>query len=296
MMNTLVISNSEKIKIHPSCMTNEIIKILKPEKRKLIIDATFGTGGHSEIILQKTKGKLLAFEKDPFLYKRGKELFENFKNFKIFNKSFTEIKDVLKEENIEKIDGILFDLGISFYHISSSKRGFTFKEKEILDMRYNPLEDEPLYIKIKKLSLKEIELILKEYGELKNYKKIAKNIFKGIKEKEIKFTEDFNEIILNNIKGKKEKILQKTYQAFRIWINKELENLETTLSFLPDILEKGGKIVFLSYHSLEDRKIKNFLKRKDFKVLTKKPLTPDLKEIREKPNCRSCKLRAAEKL
>jgi len=296
MTNISVISNSEKIKIHPSCMTREIIKILEPEKREIIIDATFGTGGHSEKILEKIKGKLLAFEKDPFLYKRGKEIFKNSKKFKIFNKSFTEIPEVLKKKKIEKIDGILFDFGISLFHISSAERGFTFKKKEILDMRYNPLENEPLYIKIKKLTLKEIESILMKYGELRNYKKIAKNIFKGIKEKEIKFTTDFNEIILTNTKGNKEKILQKTYQAFRIWINNELKNIETALSFLPQIIKKGGKVVFLSYHSLEDRMIKNFLRRKDFKTLTKKPLTPQLDELKQKPNCRTCKLRAGEKL
>lgn len=296
MMTTSVISNSEKIKIHPSCMTREIMRFLEPEKREIAIDATFGTGGHSEAILEKTKGKLIAFEKDPFLYKRGKKIFEKFKNFKIFNESFTEIPGVLKREKIEKIDGILFDFGISFYHISSSERGFTFKSREILDMRYNPFEDEPLYIKIKKLSLKEIEFILREYGELRNYKKIAKNIFKGLREREIKFTTDFNEIILKGIKGKGEKILQKTYQAFRIWINKELKNIETALSFLPDIMKKGGRVVFLSYHSLEDRMVKNFLKRKDFKSLTKKPLTPQMDEIKQKPNCRACKLRAGEKL
>ena len=296
MMNTSVISNSEKIKIHPSCMTREIMKFLEPEKRKLIIDATFGTGGHSRAILEKTKGKLFAFEKDPFLYKRGKEIFEKFKNFKIFNESFTEIPDILKKENIKKIDGILFDFGISFYHISSSQRGFSFKSRETLDMRYNPHKNEPLYIKIKKLSLKDIEFILKEYGELKNYKKIAKNIFKGIREREIRFTTDFNEIILKGIKGKGEKILQKTYQAFRIWINNELKNIETALFFLPDIMEKGGRAVFLSYHSLEDRMVKNFLKRRDFKALTKKPLTPEMDEIKQKPNCKACKLRAGEKL
>ncbi|MEO0270460.1 MAG: 16S rRNA (cytosine(1402)-N(4))-methyltransferase RsmH [candidate division WOR-3 bacterium] len=295
MTNTSVISNSE-IKIHPSCMIKEVIEILKPENKKIIVDATFGTGGHSIEILKKTKGKLFAFEKDPFLYERGKKTFENFKNFKIFNNSFTEIPEVLEKERTNKIDGIIFDFGLSFYHVSSSNRGFTFKRKEILDMRYNPYENEELYKKLKKLTLKEIESILKEYGELKNYKKVSLNIYKGIKEKEVKYTDEFNKIILKNIKYNKEKILQKVYQAFRIWINKEIENIKKTLSFLPQIMESGGIAVFLTYHSLEDRIIKNFLKTTSFKVITKKPLTPSEKEIKEKPNCNSCKLRAGERI
>lgn len=294
MTNTSVISNSE-IKIHPSCMIKEVIEILKPENRKNIVDATFGTGGHSLEILKKTKGNLFAFEKDPFLYERGKKISENFKNFKIFNKSFTEIPEILQKEGVNKIDGILFDFGLSLYHVSSSNRGFTFKRKEILDMRCNPYENEELYKKLKKIDLEEIEFILKEYGELKNYKKISLNIYKGIKEREIKYTDEFNKIILKNIKHNKEKILQKVYQAFRIWINQEIENIKKTLSFLPQIMESGGVAVFLSYHSLEDRIIKNFFKNSYFKFITKKPLKPSEKEIEEKPNCHSCKLRAGEK-
>ncbi|MEN3043893.1 MAG: 16S rRNA (cytosine(1402)-N(4))-methyltransferase RsmH [Candidatus Hydrothermales bacterium] len=294
-MNTSLALNSE-IKIHPSCMVKEIIEILEPYNKKIIVDATFGTGGHSLEIVKNTKGKLIAFEVDPFLYERGKKILKEFENAKIFNKSYTEIPSVLKEENVEKIDGILFDFGISFYHISSSQRGFSFKKNEILDMRYNPLINEPLYKKIKKLNLKNIEYILKNYGELKNYKKVALNIFKNLKEKEIKFTEEFNEIVLKKIKGNREKILQKVYQAFRIWLNNEIKNIETVFSFLPQIIDKKGKLIFLTYHSIEDRLVKKFLKNKEFKILTKKPLLPNEEEIRLKPNCSSCKLRAAEKI
>ncbi|MEN3046196.1 MAG: 16S rRNA (cytosine(1402)-N(4))-methyltransferase RsmH [Candidatus Hydrothermales bacterium] len=295
MMNTSLTLNSE-IKIHPPCMTKEIIEILEPYKRKVIVDATFGTGGHSLEIIKNTKGNLFAFEVDPFLYERAKKILKEFENTKIFNKSFTEIPNVLKEEKIEKIDGIIFDFGVSFYHISSSKRGFSFKKNEILDMRYNPLVDEPLYKKIKKLNISELEDILKNYGELKNYKKIAINIFKKLRAREIKYTEELNEAILDKIRGNKEKILQKVYQAFRIWINDEIKNIQTVFSFLPQIIEKGGRVIFLSYHSIEDRLVKNFLKNKEFKILTKKPLLPTEEEIKLKPNCRSCKLRAAEKL
>ncbi len=298
MMNTLVILNSDKgLKIHPSCMIKEVIYFLNLKEKNIVIDATFGTGGHSFEILNKIPhGILIAFEKDPYLFKRGKEFENIYKNFKIFNKSFTDIPEVLQKENIKKIDGILFDFGVSFFHISSSKRGFTYKRNEILDMRYNPEEGKPLYYHLKKLREKEIGEILKEYGELKNWKKIAQNIIKERKSTDIKTTFEFNEIILKGLRGNKDKILQKTYQAFRIWVNNEIQNIQKVLSLLPSILRKGARVVFLTYHSIEDRIIKNFLKNKEFKILTKKPLSPSAREIKEKPNCRSCKLRAGEKI
>lgn len=297
----LMNSSSElKGKIHPSCMVKEVMEVLNIEKREIIFDATFGTGGHSkEILSSGFRGLLLATEKDPSLFEKGKKLEIKFNNFKIFKRSYVEIPEILKELKIKNIDGVLFDLGISFYHISSSERGFSFKKKEILDMRYDFYEGYPLYYHISKLRERELEDIIRRYGEEKRARIIAKGIVSARSKKEIKTTFDLNEVIIKAVKkGNFEKILQKVYQSFRIWINREIENLERVLYFLPHIVRKGGIVVFLTYHSIEDRIVKRFFRDSSnrFRPLTKKPITPSSVEIKLKPNCRSCKLRAGEKI
>jgi 16S rRNA (cytosine1402-N4)-methyltransferase len=277
-------------------MVNEVIQFINPKKGDVIVDATFGFGGHSLKILEKEKNVLIiGIEKDKEIFEISKKNFEEYENVKIFNEDYENIDKILKEINIKEIDKIIFDFGLSSYHLEHSKRGFSFKKDEILDMRYNKEENLPLWKKIKRLKREEIEKILKEYGEEKFYKKIAKEIYK--EREKIEKTSDLNKIIERNVpKLKWDKTKQRVYQAFRIYINKETEKIKNTLSKVYEFLKTNGRIVCLSYHSLEDRIVKNFFKEKRMKILTKKPLTPSPFEIKENPRARSCRLRCAEKI
>jgi len=277
-------------------MVNEVVQFINPKIGDIIVDATFGFGGHSLKILEKEKNVLIVgIEKDREIFEISKKNFEEYENVKIFNEDYENIDKILKEINIKEIDKIIFDFGLSSYHLEHSKRGFSFKKDEILDMRYNMEENLPLWKKIKKMKKEEIEKILKEYGEEKFYKKIAKEIYK--QREKIKTTSDLNKIIEKSVpKLKWNKTKQRVYQAFRIYINDEIEKIKKTLSKVYDFLKPNGRIVCLSYHSLEDRIVKNFFKEKKMKILTKKPLTPSLFEIKENPRARSCCLRCAEKL
>jgi 16S rRNA (cytosine1402-N4)-methyltransferase len=277
-------------------MVNEVVQFINPKKGDVIVDATFGFGGHSLKILEKEKNVLIiGIEKDKEIFEISKKNFEEYENVKIFNEDYENIDKILKEINIKEIDKIIFDFGLSSYHLEHSKRGFSFKKDEILDMRYNKEENLPLWKKIKRLKREEIEKILKEYGEEKFYKKIAKEIYK--ERKKIEKTSDLNKIIERNVpKLKWDKTKQRVYQAFRIYINKETEKIKNTLSKVYEFLKTNGRIVCLSYHSLEDRIVKNFFKEKRMKILTKKPLTPSPFEIKENPRARSCRLRCAEKI
>lgn len=277
-------------------MANEVLNLLNPQKGEIVVDATFGFGGHSIKLLEKEKDILIiGIEKDKEIFEISKKEFENYDNVKIFNEDFENIDIILKKLYIKKIDKVIFDFGVSSYHIEHSKRGFSFKRDEILDLRYDTSKNLPLWKKIKKINKEEMERILKEYGEEPFYKKIAYHIFK--EREKIKTTSDLNKIIEKILPYRRwEKTKQRVYQAFRIYINDELEKIKNTLFKVYDFLKINGRIICLSYHSLEDRIVKNFFKEKRMKIITKKPLTPSPLEIRENPRSRSAKLRCAEKV
>lgn len=277
-------------------MVEEVLNFLNPEKGDIIVDATFGFGGHSLKILEKENNiKIIGIEKDREIFGISERNFKSFKNVQLVNQDFENIDLVLKSLKIGKINKILFDFGISSYHIEHSNRGFSFKRNEILDMRYDTEENLPLWKKLKKLRKDEIENIIKEYGEEPFYKKISLNIFR--ERKKIQKTEDLNRIIERSVPlVRKNKAKQRVYQAFRIFINRELEKIKNALLKSYSFLESEGRIICLSYHSLEDRIVKNFFKGKKLKILTPKPLLPSPLEIKNNPRTRSCKLRCAEKI
>lgn len=316
-------------RLHIPVLKKEVIEILDPKPNENLIDCTIGEGGHTLAILEKNKpeGKVLGIEWDPQLYKKLKE--EHFKKklkerLILINDSYTQLKKIVKQKKFEKVQGILFDLGLSSWHLEKSGRGFSFQEDEPLDMRYSvpdfqrprkfcsELTAEKI---INKFSEKEIEEILREYGEERFARIIAREIIKEREKKPIKTTFQLVEVIKKaipfhhrrRISGRKTPGFQRgkhfatrTFQALRIFVNKELNNLKIVLPQAIEVLKPGGKIVVISFHSLEDRIIKNFFKnqaRENYlEILTKKPIRPTKEEIKKNRRSRSAKLRAATKL
>jgi len=297
--------------MHLPVLQKEAIRYLEPKSNENFIDATFGEGGHGLKILEviKPQGKLLGIEIDPELYEITKKRLEQenpriFERLILVNDSYLNLPRIIEEYQFRPVHGVLFDLGMSLWHIKESKRGFSFQRDEPLDMRFNPQANRLTAFEIVNYWEKEkIEKILREYGEERFAKKIAENIEETRRIKPIRTTFDLIKIIQESIPSAVQRKLKihpatRTFQAFRIAVNRELSTLEETLSFLPKILDKGAKIVVISFHSLEDRIVKKkFLEAKEkglLKILTKKPVVPAKEEIILNPSSRSAKLRAAQ--
>ncbi|AEH39730.1 S-adenosyl-dependent methyl transferase [Buchnera aphidicola (Cinara tujafilina)] len=303
--------------IHKPVLTKEIIQYLKIKKDGTYVDCTFGGGGHSKAILQElgVNGKLYSIDQDPQSIKIGKKIKDS--RFKIFLGKFSNIEKILKKEkNRDKIDGILLDLGISSIQLNSSIRGFSFMNDGPLDMRMNPKSGISVSQWLKKTNQKTIEQVIKNFGEEKYAKKISRAIILQIKKKTITSTLELVQIIKKSIPkyDKFKHPATRTFQAFRIYINQEINELHKILKIIINILHSGSKIAIISFHSIEDRIVKNFIKNySNYPNIPKKlPITelqirkikkkirfikrikPNISEIQKNPRARSAILRICE--
>ncbi len=292
--------------MHIPVLQKEVIEYLEPEPNKNYIDCTIGQGGHSSAILEKNgpEGKILGIDWDKdnvdYLKKEVSKIFK--KRLILVNDNFINLREITKRENFSRAAGILFDLGMSSEHLEESGRGFSFLKNEPLDMRYNlqnPLTAEKI---VNYWSASEIERILGELGEEKFASNIAEEIVKERKIKPIENTLQLVRIIQKAVPKKYQysriHFATRTFQALRIAVNDELNNIKKVLPQALEILNSNGRLVVISFHSLEDRIIKYFFKENQnfLKILTKKPVEASEKEIRINPRSRSGKLRAAEKI
>jgi 16S rRNA (cytosine1402-N4)-methyltransferase len=303
-------------------LLSESIDYLNIKKNGIYVDCTFGSGWHSQKILEKIndQGKLYSFDCDQNAYqnlKRNSIFFQ--KNFHLINENFKNIKEVLKSKNIEKVDGIIYDLGFSILQINDPKRGFSYNRDGPLDMRMDKSNQLTANYIVNNYSENQLREIIKVFGEEKFAKKIAREIVKERERKIINSTLEFSQIIKNAL-PKKNMILRKhhpckkTFQALRIEVNSELDNLKISLNNAFSLLKKNSRIIVISFHSLEDRIVKNIFKNysqshniklkvaivntkiQKYKILTKKPLIANQEKIKLNPRIRSAKLRCIEKI
>lgn len=286
---------------HIPVLKNEVIKFLNPKPNENFVDCTIGLGGHSLEILKRNgpQGKVLGIETDPVLYRKLRA--QKIERLILVNDSFSNLEKIVKKSKFKKIAGVLYDLGISSWHLEKSGRGFSFKKKEPLIMRYNNKNGITAENILNEWPEKEIEEILRKYGQERFAKKIAENI---VKERKIRNTLHLVEVVKKSVSPwytrRKIHFATKTFLALRIMVNNELENLRNSLPQALNILENGGKILVISFHSLEDKIVKNFFREKQkegrVKVLTKKPILPSRKEILSNNRARSAKLRVVIKI
>ena len=295
--------------MHIPVLKKEVIEFLNPRSNENFIDCTLGEGGHALAILEKTNpaGKILGIDQDQEILENVKRRIQNTKykdRLILICDNFVNLKEIAEREKFMPVSGILFDLGISGWHLEESGRGFSFQKEEPLDMRGNKNSDLTAEKIVNEYSKEEIERILREYGEEKFSRQISKNIIEFRKIKPIKITLELLEILKKSVpvwyQHKKIHFATRTFQALRIAVNKELSNLDKALVQTLDVLEHQGKLVIISFHSLEDRIVKNFFKEKSkqnlIKILTKKPIAPSEEEIKANIRSRSAKLRAAIKI
>lgn len=300
--------------VHKSVLFDEAIESLNIDKSKIILDGTAGGGGHSREIAKRA-GRLIAVDQDPDAIKVLHERLDSFDNVTIVQNNFSNLKDILKEQGIEKIDGMLLDLGVSSFQLDTAQRGFSYHADAPLDMR---MSKSGLSAKDVVNTYSETELadILFRYGEEKFARRIAKNIVIHRQDKEIETTGELVDIIKESYpkaKMRDSHPARKTFQAIRIEVNAELDALEKTLDSALDCLSSGGRLSIITFHSLEDRMVKEKFNSwvnpctcpKEFPVCVcgKKPLgklpfkfkAPSDAELEENPRARSSKLRCFEK-
>lgn len=279
-------------------MVDEIISYLAPEKLKTYVDCTFGQGGYSKKILEKTNCNIIAIDRDKDAIEHAKLLKKKYpKNFIFCVDNFSRLDQVLKKNDIKKIDGLIFDLGISNTQLNNPSRGFSFSNNGPLDMRMD-IENLDLTAQkiINEFDQHNLSDIFYYYGEEKNSRQIARKIIEFRKKKEISTTFELVELIKKVNSFKKKHPATRVFQALRIFINDELNELDITLKKSLLFLKKNGKIITVAFHSLEDKVIKNFFSRNKglLKILTKKPITPNEKEVKINPRSRSARMRVAE--
>ena len=312
------------INIHEPVMLEEVKKFIPVTKKINIIDATFGGGGYSKALLEEYNvNQLIAIDRDPITEVIAKDLSKRYKNFKIINGCFSKIDELIYSNctnKIKKFDIIIFDLGLSSNQINDPKRGFSFMKEGPLDMDMGGSKVRASEV-INNFSERKLADIFFELGEEKYAKRIARNIVKQRKIKLINNTKKLSELIKESIpktNSKKIKInpATKTFQALRIYVNDELNELKTALSKSSQLLNKEGKLIVVSFQSLEDRIVKDFFNHNSgkrwrssrhypeladmgpitFKLITKKPIRPQEWEIQKNPRSRSAKLRVAQKI
>jgi 16S rRNA (cytosine1402-N4)-methyltransferase len=280
-------------------MQEEVIAMLDPRQNGIYIDATVGPGGHSEKILKKigSEGRLIGIDRDNEALKRAEKRLSD-KRVMLKRGSFSDMESLLHEAGFSEADGILFDLGISMIQMKNLERGFSFTSDDRLDMRMNREQKSSAWDVVNRYPGKDLERILREYGEERFSGKIARAIVRWRSKKPIDTCSELSAIVAGEFRGRgKFHPATRTFQALRIEVNRELEELKDGLEASLKLLRKGGRLCVISYHSLEDRIVKHFLadnSRKGlFRIITRKPMVPSPEEVRFNPASRSAKLRAA---
>jgi 16S rRNA (cytosine1402-N4)-methyltransferase len=306
---------------HVSIMLNECMEGLSIKEDGIYVDCTMGGAGHSSAILERLslQGTLIGIDQDKEALSAASKRLESYNNVKYIHNNFYNIDDILAELEISQVDGILMDLGVSSYQLDNGERGFSYMQNAPLDMRMNADNSFSAYEVVNQYSVEELYRIIRDYGEEKFAKRVAQFITDRRKQKNIDTTFELVDIIKAAIPAKARREgphpAKRTFQAIRIEVNKELEILGKTIEDGVNRLKSGGRIAIITFHSLEDRIVKNKFKElenpcrcpKEFpicicgkksivKIITKKPVEPSEEEININPRSRSAKLRIAEKL
>jgi 16S rRNA (cytosine1402-N4)-methyltransferase len=304
---------------HKSVLLAEVLENLKIKDGETYLDGTFGAGGYSRAILESANCKLYAIDRDELAKKFAEKLSEKFADrFVFLPGKFSESERLLKEKNVTELDGMVFDIGVSSMQLDQKERGFSFDSEAKLDMRMDQKSFPSAYEIVNEASEKELSRIIREFGDEPKAKQIAKRIVAARAAKPITSCRDLAEIVRSLYPGySKTDSATRTFQAFRIAVNQELDELKSALAASITLLKKGGRLVVVSFHSLEDSIVKNFLKEesglsqtfsryqpitseqespKNFHVLTKSAISPSDEEVATNPRARSAKMRVAIRL
>ncbi len=290
--------------MHVPVLLQEIVENLRPQSGKVYVDGTLGAAGYSIAILDASQpdGMVIGFDVDLKAVEAAKSRMTEYgERFKAIHGGYHEAKALLAQLNIAGVDGIVLDLGLSSDQLDDPDRGFSFRFDAPLDMRFDTSSESGALELLQQYDQKKLEEILARYGEERYCKRLARSILQALGEGHLNSTKDLATLIEKSTPGPRGKIhpATRTFQALRIAVNRELEHLEQGLKDLPTLLNPGGRMCVVSYHSLEDRAVKlsfrgSAKQSKGFRVVTKKIITAGPTEKRENPRARSAKLRVLE--
>jgi 16S rRNA (cytosine1402-N4)-methyltransferase len=293
--------------VHQPVLLNEVLDFLDLKKGYTVLDATLGGGGHAEGILKRISpgGRLIAMDADAAAVERASDKLRDFHNsFKFINENFRNLDAVLLREEIRSLDGILFDVGISSYQIEDARRGFSIRHDARLDMRLDGRLKVTAHDIVNSYKEEDLDRIIADLGEEAFHRRIAREIVKRRSAKPIDTTKELAEVVYSAVgrryRSAKIDPATRTFQALRIAVNDELKALEEGIKKAVSWLKTGRRICVVSFHSLEDRIVKNLFKGYSdlgiLKIITKKPVRPSFAEISHNPRSRSAKLRVAERV
>lgn len=297
-----LLSMESRKKIHIPVMVAEVVQILNIKEDGIYVDATLGCGGHSLEILKRlgSKGRLIGFDRDERAIECVREV-TNDERLVLKKVEFSQIKEALNEIGVEEIDGVIFDLGVSMLQLKDLSRGFSFHSEDMLDMRMDQSTLLTAWDVVNKYPEYKLIQIFRDYGDELFASRIAREIVRNRQKKTIDTCKELADLV-KTIIPKRAKIHPATqvFQAIRMEVNRELDELREGLKNSLKMLKRGGRICVISYHSGEDRVVKNFFKEEEKKgsilIITKRPLFPSLDEIVKNPSARSARLRGGEKL
>jgi len=304
------LSNDQKQQYHTPVMLVETIESLSIKPDGTYVDCTFGGGGHSKAILEKlgTNGRLVAFSQDA----DAKRNLPHDERLIFVSQNFRHLQRFLRLEGMKTVDGIMADLGVSSHQFDEADRGFSIRQNANLDMRMDQRQTLTAYNVVQSFSEQQLHKLFEQYGEVSNSKTLAKKIVEVRNSSSMKTIDGFKNAIREIVKGNPNKYFAQVFQALRIEVNDELGALKEMLQQIPSLLKPGGRAAIITFHSLEDRLVKNFFRRgsldepeenpfinteivNELIVITKKPLVPSENEQRLNPRSRSAKLRVVEK-
>ena len=294
--------------VHYSVLRNESVDGLNVQIGGIYVDGTFGAGGHSRLILERLgDGILYGFDQDLSVLRSAYED----PRLKLRHNNFADMADVLKADGIEQVDGVLLDLGVSSMQFDEGDRGFSYRHGAALDMRMNQNATLTARQVVNRYSMEQLWYLFSDYGEIRNSRKLAESLVDNRKLRVIETTTDLARVAEQNAVGNKMRYLSQVFQAIRIEVNDEMGVLKRFLIRLPEMVAVGGRVAIISFHSLEDRLVKNYFKYgsvdremqqdhygnpiRKWHTITRKPITPGPDEMDENIRSRSAKLRIAER-
>ena len=287
---------------HETVMLRETVEGVLPESGKLYVDATLGGGGHSEALLEASSpaGQLIAFDRDPLALAAAQARLTRFGDrVRFVHAPFSELAERLGDLGIERVDGVIADLGVSSPQLENAERGFSFARPGPLDMRMDPTRGEPLLALLNDLSAEALADAIYQLGDERRSRPIARSIKAACERDELQTTEDLRRAIVRVTGPKRGPVdpSTRTFQALRMLVNGELDELSALLSSLADLLADSGRAAIISFHSGEDRLVKHaFRDDASLSPVTKRPLVPGEQEQHDNPRARSAKLRIAERV
>lgn len=287
--------------VHVPVMLDEIVDYLEPRAGAIIVDGTLGAGGHTRALAERVgpQGKIIALDRDPAALAAAEENLAGLPVL-LVPANFCDLPEVLEQQETGLVDGVVLDLGISSDQLADSQRGFSFDSDGPLDLRFDPTSGEPAARLVNRLSAKHLADLIYLYGEERHSRRIARAVVEQRRRHPIRTAAELADLVRRAVPRPRvpQRIdaATRTFQALRIAVNEELKSLDIALRRVPDCLVAGGRFAVISFHSLEDRRVKEaFRDDKRYNVLTRKPVRPEPEEVDRNPRSKSAKLRVAER-